>query len=97
LLSVFVAEIQRCGGPTLSVTALADQIMLYAAIMTLAWLLDVPALIRSRFSDTAHSLTHTHPLIKGDESVRAPLQMLTNALNLWKTRQFGAILQAAIG
>jgi hypothetical protein len=53
-------------------------------------------LIRSRFGDSARSLTRRDPLIKADESVRAPLQMLTNALNLWETRNFGDLLDAAL-
>lgn len=56
--------------------------MIHKACAAVAWLLDVPALIRSRFGDSARSLTRKDPLIKDDESVRAPLQMLTNALNL---------------
>jgi hypothetical protein len=31
-----------------------------------------------------------------DESVRAPLQMLANALNLWETRHFGDLPDAAL-
>jgi hypothetical protein len=58
--------------------------MLYVGIMAVAWLLGVPALIRSRFGDAARCLSRKDPLIKDDESVRAPLQMLTNALNLWE-------------
>src|SRR5947209_3819552 len=82
LLNVFVDEIRRCGGTELSVDELRCQLMLYVGIMTVAWLLDVPALIRSRFGDAAAAMTRKHPLIKNDESVRAPLQMLSNALNL---------------
>jgi hypothetical protein len=77
------------------VSELRDQLMLYVAIMAVAWLLDVPALIRSRFGEAARSLGRNDPLIKDDESVRAPLQMLTNALNLWETRRFGDLLTTA--
>jgi hypothetical protein len=93
---VFVSEIRRCGGPDLSVDELSGQVMLYVAIMTVAWLLDVPALIRSRFGDAATTMTRTDPLIKNDESVRAPLQMLNNALNLWETKRFGALLDSVL-
>ncbi len=87
LLRLFVSEIHACGGPELSVGELHHQLMLYVGIMAIAWLLDVPALIGSRFGDSAHSLSRDDPLIKDDESVRAPLQMLTNALNLWETQR----------
>jgi hypothetical protein len=89
LLRLFVSEIHACGGPDLSVTELRNQVMLYVGVMTVAWLLDIPALIRSRFGDAAHTMTRKDPRIKDDESVRAPLQMLANALNLWETQRFG--------
>ncbi|BBX46188.1 hypothetical protein GCM10009641_47750 [Mycobacterium cookii] len=95
LLELFAAEVRGCGWPDLSVPALHDQIMLYVGVMAVAWLLDVPALIRSRFGDAAATLTRKDPPIKNDESVRAPLQMFTNALNLWESRQFGQILDTA--
>jgi hypothetical protein len=96
LLRLFVAEIHACGGPDLSVTELRTQVMLYVGVMTVAWLLDVPALIRARFGDAAHTITRKDPRIKDDESVRAPLQMLTNALNLWETQRFGELLDSAL-
>lgn len=89
LLRLFASDIRDCGGPELSVSELNNQVMLYVGIMTVAWLLDIPALIRSRFGDAARTLTRKDPRIKDDESVRAPLQMLTNALNLWETQRFG--------
>jgi hypothetical protein len=96
LLRLFVATISDCGGTDLSVSELHTQVMLYVGIMTVAWLLDIPALIRSRFGDAAHTLTRTDSLIKDDESVRAPLQMLTNALNLWETKRFGELLDGVL-
>jgi hypothetical protein len=92
LLAVFVGEVRRCGGPDLSVGELSRQVMLYVGIMTVAWLLDIPALIGKRFGDHMQTLTRKDPRIKDDESVRAPLQMLTNALNLWETQRFGELL-----
>jgi hypothetical protein len=96
LLGLFVAEIRARGGPDLEVGELHNQLMLYVGIMAVAWLLDVPALIRSRFGDSARSLSRKDPLIRDDESVRAPLQMLTNALNLWETKHFGDLLEAVL-
>ena len=97
LLGLFVSEIRGHGGPDLSVGELHDQLVLYVGIMAVTWLLDVPALIRSRFGDAARWLSRHDPAVKDDESVRAPLQMLTNALNLWETRDFGDLLDAALG
>jgi hypothetical protein len=92
LLRLFTGEIRRCGGPDLGMPELKRQVMLYVGIMTVAWLLDIPALIRKRFGDAAATLTRKDPPIRDDESVRAPLQMLTNALNLWETQRFGELL-----
>jgi len=47
-------------------------------------------------TDLFVKLRRTGPPIKEDESVRAPLQMLTNALSLWKTRHFGDLLDAML-
>jgi hypothetical protein len=49
LLGLFVAEIRERGGPDLDVSELHHQLMLYVGIMAVAWLLEVPALIRSAF------------------------------------------------
>ena len=49
LLHLFVAAVRRCGGPNLDPNRLFRHTLLYAAVMGVAWLLDVPALIHSRF------------------------------------------------
>ena len=49
LLHVFVSEVRRGGGPALDPDRLRRHTLLYAATMGVAWLLDVPALIRKRF------------------------------------------------
>ena len=63
--------------------------------MGVAWLLDVPALIRKRFGASVPG-DRTDPRIKDDESVRAPLQMLSNLLNLWERHRIGDLLDAAL-
>ncbi|ORW97728.1 hypothetical protein AWB92_03500 [Mycobacterium sp. IEC1808] len=83
LLRLFVGEVERCGGPRLDPDRLRRHTLLYAAAMGVAWLLDVPALIRARFGTDAPE-SRLDPRIKDDENVRAPLQMLANLLNLWE-------------
>jgi hypothetical protein len=95
LLHVFVTEVRRCGGPALDPDRLRRHTLLYAAAMGVAWLLDVPALIRKRFGASAPG-DRTDPRIKDDESVRAPLQMLSNLLNLWERHRIGDLLDAAL-
>jgi hypothetical protein len=94
LLRAFVAEVERCGGPRLDPEWLRRHTLLYAAAMGVAWLLDVPALIRKRFEADAPQ-TRMDPRIRDDESVRAPLQMLSNLLILWKRHDFGDLLEKA--
>ncbi|CNI71821.1 Uncharacterised protein [Mycobacterium tuberculosis] len=95
LLQAFVTEIAQCGGPVLDPNRLRRHLLLYAAAMGVAWLLDVPALIRKRFGESVPG-DRTDPRIKDDESVRAPLQMLSNLLNLWERHRIGDLLDAAL-
>lgn len=88
LLSLFVAEVSGCGGPDLDVERLLGHTLRYAASMGVAWLLDVPALIRARCGAPA-PVDRKDPRIAGDESVRAPLQMLSNVLHLWERHDLG--------
>lgn len=95
LLQGFAAQVRRCGGPDLDPDRLRQHTLLYAATMGVAWLLDVPALIRKRFgADTPAD--RRDPRIKDDESVRAPLQMLANLLTLWDRYRPGDLLDAAL-
>jgi hypothetical protein len=95
LLHLFVAEVRGYGGPDLDADRLFRHTLLYAATMGVAWLLDVPALIRARFGAAAPN-SRMDPRIRGDESVRAPLQMLSNLLNLWERYRLGDLLDAAL-
>lgn len=90
LLELFVGEVHRCGGPALDPARLRRHTLLYAATMGIAWLLGVPASIRRRFEAIPDS--RKHPLIRDDESVRAPLQMLSNLLFVWERHRVGALL-----
>ena len=95
LLHLFVAEVHRCGGPNLDPDRLRRHTLLYAAVMGVAWLLDVPALISKRFGADLPD-DRRDPRIKDDASVRAPLQMLSNLLNLWERHRVGDLLDAAL-
>jgi len=95
LLSLFATEFHRCGGPRLDPERLRRDTLLYAAAMGVAWLLDVPALLRKRFGDAPPD-SRTDPRIRDDESVRAPLQMLSNLLFLWERHRVGEVLDAAL-
>ena len=94
LLQLFATEFHRCGGPELDPVRLRRHTVLYAATMGVAWLLGVPALIRRRFEAIPGS--RRHPLIRDDEGVRAPLQMLSNLLLVWEKHGVGDLLDAVL-
>jgi hypothetical protein len=94
LVALFAHEYAASGGPRVDRDELTAQVLQYAAIMGATWLLDVPALIRARLGEPATAMTRFDPAIKHDEGIRAPLQMLTNLLNLWRTRDIGELLAA---
>ena len=92
LLVLFCREVSHSGGPALDPAALERALLLYATLMGITWLLDVPALVGKRLPDADRTTTRFDPRIEGVEEVRAPLQMLTNVLNLWATRDLGSAL-----
>jgi hypothetical protein len=93
LLHLLCAEVQASGGPELDPVELERQVLLYVALMGVTWLLDVPAVIRAKVPGMRTATLRTDPAIKGDESVRAPLQMLANVLNLWESRALSRALR----
>ncbi|OBA96299.1 hypothetical protein A5662_18095 [Mycobacteriaceae bacterium 1482268.1] len=89
LLDLFCCQIRGSGGPTLDPSELSRQVLLYVALMGITWLMDVPALIRAKAPEATR---RTDPAIRDDEGVRATLQMLTNVLNLWESRDVSCAL-----
>ncbi|MFN8067958.1 MAG: hypothetical protein U0R77_04025 [Mycolicibacterium insubricum] len=89
---VFAREFAYAGGPRIDPERLARFVLLYATVMGGAWLIDVPALIQRRLGDSARGITRLDSAIKDDEALRAPLQLLTNLLNLWQTRDLDDLL-----
>lgn len=96
LLALFVAEFQRCGGPVLNVEELKTHLLMFVALMGLAWLMDAPALIQKQIPDLASIKDRFDVRFRSNETARVQLQMLTNVLNLWQTRDFGKLLDNLI-
>ncbi|MGA5545866.1 hypothetical protein ACPCIR_28835 [Mycobacterium sp. NPDC051198] len=94
LLAHFASEYMAAGGPVLVLDRLRTQLMLYAAVMGVAWLLDTPAHLQAYLESTApdHHIDRFDPRIADNEPVRAQLLMLSNVLHLWDTQDFGALL-----
>ncbi|KUI27569.1 hypothetical protein AU196_19770 [Mycobacterium sp. IS-1742] len=94
LLELFCAEMAGAGGPRPDPVLLRRHLMLYMALMGITWLLDVPARIGNRLPGADADTTRHDPRIRGDEGLRAPLQMFTNMLNLWRTEGLARHLEA---
>ncbi len=94
LLTLFVDVFHACGGPRLDVARLRDQVVLYAAVMAMTWLLDVPSYVTKQVANLDSKTTRMDPGVQSVESVRCRLQMMTNALNLWETSDVDGLLTA---
>lgn len=92
LLGHFTAEFVAAGGPGLDAGLLRTQLMLYIAVMGVAWLLEVPDFVCAAVPDLAEVAGRRDPRISDNEPVRAQLLMLSNVLQLWVTEDFGALL-----
>jgi hypothetical protein len=92
LLTLFATAVKACGGPDLDVATLRRHVLLFAATMGLAWLMDAPALIRAQLPDLAGIESRFDPRFRANETARVQLHMLTTVLNLWQTHRFGRIL-----
>jgi hypothetical protein len=94
LLSCFADEYRAAGGPVVDVDVLTRHVLLYASVMGMTWLLDVPAHVRAQLPDATAATTRFSPGVADVESVRCRLQMMINVLNLWQTSDFGALTVA---
>jgi hypothetical protein len=93
LLSLFIEEFQRCGGPRIELEQLKLHLHLYIAIMGLAWLLDAPARALAQVPDLIGSGSRFDPRLQENETARVPLHMMTTFLHLWQTQEFGTLLE----
>jgi hypothetical protein len=93
LLALFVREVRAGGGPALDADQLRVQLLLFAALMGLAWLMDAPALVRRQLPDFAQLESRFDPRLQSNETARVQLHMLTTVLNLWETQDFGQLLR----
>jgi len=84
LLALFIEEFSNVGGPRLNIEELKRQMFLAAAMMSLSWLMDAPAMIKKQIPGLAEGADRFDPAIKASEAARTQLLMLTNFLNLWQ-------------
>ena len=86
LLDVFLTEFSAAGGPVLEPAVMKKHLMLYVAVMGLAWLLDVPSYLLRLLPQQVTD--RFDPRIADSEQARSRLLMMTNFLNLWETSDF---------
>jgi hypothetical protein len=93
LLALFAREYADCGGPVVAVDTLQSHMLLYAAAMGLAWLLDAPALLARLVPELAQVQSRHDPRISDNETARAQLQFLTVFLNVWETSDMDQLMR----
>ena len=96
LLTIFLKEMRDSGGPFVDVSELKLHLNLYIALMGITWLLDVGALIRSRIADLASVRDRFDPKIRNHELTRVRLHMASVFLHLWRTQDFGSVLDRCL-
>jgi hypothetical protein len=96
LLARFVFEFAEAGAEPLDPVTLKRQLVLYASLMGITWLLDAPAYIERRVPQIASTQSRFDAPIRDDEIARVQLQMLTNVLNLWERHDIGRLLDRTL-
>ncbi|ODQ90622.1 hypothetical protein [Mycolicibacterium holsaticum] len=90
LLDHFLAEFRAAGGPLLQVATVKRHLLLYVAVMGLAWLLDVPGYLLKLLPSSVPDRFDAR--IADDEQARSRLLMMTNFLNLWSRNDMVGVL-----
>lgn len=92
LIQLFAGEYERSGGPALEVQELKSHLVIYVAMMGLAWMLDAPRLIVAHAPDLGDAADRFDARIAGNERARSQLLIMTVFLNLWEKEDMAAIL-----
>ncbi|MGV0872144.1 hypothetical protein ABQF13_08130 [Mycolicibacterium sp. XJ879] len=90
LLDHFLAEFRAAGGPVLEAGTVKRHLLLYVAVMGLAWLLDVPSYLMKLLPSSIPDRFDAS--IAGNEQARSRLLMMTNFLNLWSRHDIAGAL-----
>jgi hypothetical protein len=96
LLARFVSEFAASGTEALDPITLKRQLVLYACLMGITWLLDAPAYIERQVPELASLQSRFDPPIRDNEIARVQLQMLTNVLNLWQRNDIARLLDQTL-
>jgi hypothetical protein len=93
LLALFAEVLSANGGPTVSGDELGLHFDLTVGSITLALLMDTPALLLARMPNIARAASPHDPLLRCDKVVQGFLHTFTAALNLWERRDIALRLE----
>jgi hypothetical protein len=93
LMTLFVDEYRRSGGPAIDVDELAFLIKLSVAVLGIAWILDAPTLVEAQIPDFTAIKDRYDPKLKNDFLAHAQLQLLVVLLNEWQFDDIGGALR----
>ena len=92
LLALFSTEFKISGGPALDPVQLRLHLLLYVAMMGLAWMLDVPQLALAKIPDLAEVSSRRDPRVESNERARSQLLIMTAFLNLWERENMAKVI-----
>ncbi len=92
LLVHFMDEFSAAGAAALDPRRLERQLVLYACLMGITWLLDAPAYIERQVPQLASVESRLDPRLRDNETARVQLQMLTNVLGLFARHDITRLL-----
>ena len=93
LLALFGEVLSAEGGPDVTSKELGLHFDLAVGSITLALLMDTPALLLTRMPDIVHAKSPRDPILQQDKVVQGFLHTFTAALNLWERRDFTGSLE----
>lgn len=96
LLTLFVEEYRRHGGPAITVEQLEEHLTLHMAAMGVARVLAFPEIIRFRLPKCVNASGPHDPMFRHVDPARNCLHIYINFLKHWHKRDFGACLDAIL-
>jgi hypothetical protein len=92
LIALFAAEYAAHGGPVLDVEELTLDVLLFVALLGMAWMLDAPTLVAAQIPDLRGDADRFEPRLHEDFLARAQLQLMTVFLHIWQREDLPSVL-----
>ncbi|HEX4376062.1 MAG TPA: hypothetical protein VHZ99_02810 [Steroidobacteraceae bacterium] len=96
LLRLFADELHGHGGPRLELAELHLHLQLYVAMMGLSYFIASPSRIVLARADVFGAAGPFDPMFRATETARNNLHILGVFLNLWRTQDFGDVLDRCL-